>query len=116
MSISKWRLMAGAATASLCLVSAYSSHAATSWVNTHTQAIPLVQARLLGAVDPSTTMRVTVALQMQNAQALQDLVQQQATPNSPNFGKYITLAQLNASYAPSIHSVKAVHSYLAHYG
>ncbi len=113
MTISKWRLLAGAATASLCLASA--SNAAV-WVNTHTQAIPLVKAKLLGAVDPSTAMHVTVALQMQNAQALQNLVQQQATPNSPNFGKYITLAQFNASYAPSIDSVKAVHSYLAHYG
>ena len=116
MTISKWRLMAGAATVSLCLASANSSNALTTWVNTHTQAIPLVQAKLLGAVDPSTAMHITVALQMQNAQGLQDLVQQQATPNSPNFGKYITLAQFNASYAPSIDSVKVVHNYLARYG
>jgi len=116
MAISKRRLMMGVATASLCLASAHSSNASTSWVNTHTQAIPLVQAKSLGALDPSTPLRITVALQMQNAQALQNLVQEQATPNSPNFGKYITLAQFNATYAPSIDSVKAVHNYLARAG
>ena len=112
MAISKWRLMAGAATASLCLASAQSSYASTSWVTTHTQAIPLIQAKLLGAVDPAKAMSVTVALQMQNPQALQDLVQQQATPGSPNFSKYITPAQFNAGYAPSFASVNAVKKYL----
>ncbi|MGH7489072.1 MAG: hypothetical protein ACREMY_26235, partial [bacterium] len=66
MTISKWRLIAGAATASLCLASTHSSYASTGWVNTHTQAIPLVKAKLLGALNPATTMRVSVALQMQN--------------------------------------------------
>lgn len=109
MTISKWRLMAGAATASLCLAS--SSNAAV-WANTHTQAIPLVHAKLLGAVDPNQTMRITVALQMQNAQALQDLVQRQATQGSSDFNKYITPAQFNATYAPSTASVQAVSNYL----
>jgi subtilase family serine protease len=82
-------------------------------VNTHTQAIPLVKAKLLGPVDPAQTLRISVALQMQNAQALQSLVQQQATPGSSNFNKYITPAQFNASYAPSAASAKAVRNYLA---
>ena len=116
MSISKWRLMAGAATASLCLASAHSSNASTTWVNTHTQAIPLVQAKSLGALDPAKTLRVTVALPMQNAQALQGLVQEQATPGSPNFNRYITPAQFNAGYAPSWASVKAVSKYLTDAG
>jgi subtilase family serine protease len=58
-------------------------------------------------------MRVTVALQMQNTQALQSLVQSQATPGSSNFNKYLTPAQFDASYAPSDASVQAVSSYLA---
>ena len=113
MAISRWRLLAGAATASLCLASTQSSYALAGWANTHTQAIPLVKAKLLGALDPASTLRVTVALQMQNAQALQGLVQQQATPGSDNFNKYITPAQFNATYAPSSASVKAVSNYLA---
>lgn len=113
MAISRWRLLAGAATASLCLASMQSSDALVGWANTHTQAIPLVKAKLLGALDPASTLRVTVALQMQNTQALQNLVQQQATPGSANFNKYITPAQFNATYAPSSASVKAVSDYLA---
>src|ERR1700685_1790357 len=116
MVISRWRLLAGAATASLCLASANSSNATTAWVNTHTQAIPLVKAKLLGTLDPATPLRITVALQMQNTQALQTLVQQQATPGDPNFNKYITPAQFNATYAPSSASVNAVTSYLASAG
>ena len=112
----KWRLLAGAATASLCLASALSAHASTGWASTHTQAIPLVKAKLLGAVDPAQPMHIAVALQMQNAQALQNLVQQQATPGSSNFNKYITPAQFNATYAPSSASVAAVTSYLASAG
>ena len=58
-------------------------------------------------------MRVTVGLQMRNAQALQNLVQSQATPGSPDFNKYITPAQFVAGYAPTTVSVKAVSDYLA---
>lgn len=112
MAISKWRLMAGAATASLCLASLNSAGASTGWASTHSQAIPLVQAKPLGAVDPAKTMRITVALQMQNVQALQSLVLAQATPGSPSFNKYITPAEFNAAYAPSAASVKAVTKYL----
>lgn len=113
MSMSRWRLFAGAATACLCLASADPSNASIVWANTHTQAIPLVKAKLLGAVDPSQPLRVSVALQMQNQQALQDLVVQQATPGSANFNRYITPAQFDASYAPSQASVSAVQAYLA---
>jgi len=105
--------MAGAATAALCLASTSSAFASTGWASTHTQAIPLVKAALLGTVDPAKTMTVTVALQMRNAQALKDLVQSQATPGSPNFNKYITPAEFNVSYAPSQAAVQAVTTYLA---
>lgn len=116
MATCKWRLMAGAALASLCLASAQSSEAATGWAKTHTQAIPLVKATLLGALDPAQTLRITVALQMQNEQALQTLVQQQATPGSANFNKYITPAKFKALYAPTSASVRAVRQYLGRAG
>src|SRR4029077_16092341 len=101
MSMSRGRLLAGAATALLCLASTQSAIASTGWVNTHTQAIPLVKATPLGAAAPAQSLRIPVALQMPNAQALQSLVQDQATPGSPNFNKYITPAQFRTSYAPS---------------
>lgn len=112
MAICRWRLLAGAALGSLCLASAQSFAASTTWVNTHTQAIPLIKAKLLGPLNPAQTLRISVGLQMRNEQALQKLVQQQATPGSPNFSKYITPAQFNAGYAPSTASANAVRDYL----
>jgi len=113
MAISKWRLLAGAAAASLCLASTQPSFAATGWVNTHSQAIPLIKAKPLGALNPAQTLRIALSLQMRNAQSLQDLVVQQSTPGSANFDKYITPAQFAAGYAPSDAAVKAVTGYLA---
>lgn len=116
MASCKWRLLAGAAMASLCLVSSQSSDASTIWANTHTQAIPLIKATLLGALNPAQTLRVSVALRLPNAKALQDLVRQQATPGSPNFSKYITPAKFNALYAPHDASANAVRQYLSSAG
>lgn len=116
MSSSKWRLLAGAATASLCLTAATYSDASTTWVNTHTQAIPLVKATSLGALNSSQKLRISVALTMQNAQDLQDLVQQQATPGSQNYDTYITPSQFNATYAPTTSAANAVHAYLKNAG
>jgi subtilase family serine protease len=61
-------------------------------------------------------MRISVALQMQNAQQLKDLVQSQGTPGSVNYGTTITPAQFNATYAPSAASVSAVQNYLSSNG
>jgi subtilase family serine protease len=113
MTASKWRLLTGAATASLCLAATHASDASTTWVNTHTQAIPLIKATPLGALNAKQTLHISVAMQMQNAQALQDLVQQQATPGSANYDTYITPRQFKAAYAPSAASVKAVEKYLS---
>jgi len=89
---------------------------ATTWVATHTQAIPLIDATSQGALAPATSMRIAVALQMQNAAALQNLVQEQNTPGSPYYGTVITPAQFNATYAPSAASVAAVKNYLSSSG
>ncbi len=106
------RLLAGAAMVSLCLMSANSSDASTVWANTHTQAIVLAKATSLSALDPAKTLRITVALQMQNRQDLENLVRQQATPGSASYNTHITPAQFNATYAPNLASVQAVKNYL----
>jgi subtilase family serine protease len=86
---------------------------ATTWVNTATQAIPLVNATSLGDLDPATSMRIAVALKMPNAAALKSLVQAQNTPGSPSYGTAITPAQFRTTYAPSGAAVNAVRNYLA---
>jgi len=110
------RLMAGALSAFFCLISTGAADAATTWANTSTQAIPLVQATPLGAVAPATSMRITVALKMQNAQRLANLVAQENTIGSPYYGTAITPAQFNATYAPSAASVSQVENYLTQQG
>src|SRR5215471_16234913 len=108
------RLTPGALSVLLYMASGAAADAA--WVNTSTQAIPLVQATSLGALSPSTTLTIAVALQMQNAAALRNLVQQQNTVGSPYYNTTITPADFNATYAPSAASASAVQNYLAQSG
>jgi pseudomonalisin len=108
------RRMPSAMLAFLCALPVTAAHA--GWVNTHTQAIPLVQATPLGAVAPSSQMRISVALQMQNAQALRNLVQQQNTFGSAYYNTSIAPADFNATYAPSTASVAQVQNYLTQAG
>jgi len=104
--------LSGAMVSLACFAPLASADAATSWVNTATQAIPLVNATSLGALKPATVMRVSVALQMQNAAALKSLVQAQNTPGSASFHKFLKPAQFNATYAPSNAAVGLVTTYL----
>ena len=106
------RLMQSALSAAFCLSTMTAAGAATSWVNTATQAIPLVQATPLGALPATTSVRVAVALKMQNAQALANLVKDENTVGSASYNTFITPQQFNATYAPSTSSVSAVESYL----
>ena len=106
----KRTLCAGAAIAALNALSV--AQAATNWSATATQALPLVQATDLGALDPATNLRIAVALKMQNQDALKQLVQSQNDPASPSYGTTITPGDFNATYAPSAASVAAVVNYL----
>jgi len=116
MTFLRRRVTSSAMSAFLCLAFGTAAHAATSWTNTHTQAIPLVQATSLGAINPTTQLHISVALQMQNAAALRTLVQQENTPGSPSYNTAITPDQFNATYAPSTTSAAAVENYLTQSG
>jgi len=85
---------------------------AQTWNNTATAAIPLIQATDLGALATNTPMRITVALKLPNAAAVQNLLKAQNTPGSPQYRTKLTPAQFNAQYAPSAASVGAVTQYL----
>jgi|HubBroStandDraft_6_1064221.scaffolds.fasta_scaffold54090_1 pseudomonalisin len=113
MSI-KSRFCGTVAAALACLAPVAAS--ATTWVSTHTQAIPLINATSQGALAPATPIRIAVALQLQNTAALQNLVQAQNTPGSQYYGTVITPAQFNATYAPSPAAVAAVKKYLSSMG
>lgn len=116
MNSAPGRLVAGALSALFCLISTTAADATTNWISTATQAIPLAQATPIGTVNPSSSMRIAVALKMQNAQALANLVGQQNTIGSPYYDTVITPAQFNTTYAPSSSSVTQVTNYLAQSG
>ncbi len=107
------RLLLGVVSTLAFLISSNHANATTTWVNTRTQAIPLVKAKALGPVSSTQQMTITVALKMRGAKALRQLVKQQATPGSPNYRVFLTPAQFNATYAPSANAVRVVRNYLA---
>src|ERR1700722_1587781 len=104
--------LSGAMFSLACLAPLASADAATSWIATATKAIPLVNAVSLGALNPATSMRISLALQMQNAAALKSLVQAQNTRGSSSFHKFLTPAQFDRTYAPGNAAVDLVTTYL----
>jgi len=65
-----------------------------------------------GALDPSTTITVTVWLQLHNEQQLDKLVQQQSTKGNANYHKWLTQSQFDATYSPTAQEVNAIGNYL----
>lgn len=89
---------------------------AGGWAATGTQALPLVEATSLGALDPWTPMHIAVALALPDTAGLRSLVQAQNTPGSGVYGTVLTPDAFAANYAPSAASAAAVTSYLASAG
>src|SRR5215470_555936 len=70
-------------------------------------------AKDLGATNPSAVISVTVWLNLQNENKLDQLVKQQYQKGSGNYHKWITQDQFNASFGPSAQSVKSVQNFLS---
>lgn len=66
----------------------------------------------LGAMDPSTVISVTVWLNMQNQNKLDQLVQQQYHKGSSSYHNWITQDEFNASFGPTSQEVKSVQNFL----
>jgi pseudomonalisin len=101
-----------------CLALLSPASAAPAWMPTATQgAGPLLaNAADLGAVPPSTPLRIVVALTMNDAAGLKQLIHDQNTPGNPRYGTRLTPAQFLAGYAPTSAAVQAVTAYLADAG
>lgn len=74
------------------------------------------KAKDLGAVDPSTVISVTAWLKLHNENQLDNLAQQLNQKGSPNFHKWLTQAQFDASFSPTAQEVKAVQNFLSAHG
>jgi subtilase family serine protease len=70
----------------------------------------------LGSVDPSSVISVTAWLKLRNEGKLDQLAQSQKQKGSPNYQKWITQAQFNASFSPTAQEVKAVQNFLTAHG
>lgn len=66
----------------------------------------------LGAMDPSTVISVTVWLDLQNQNKLDQLVQQQYHKGSSSYHKWITQDEFNAGFGPTSQEVKSVQNFL----
>jgi subtilase family serine protease len=65
-----------------------------------------------GPVDPASVLTVNVWLKLHNEKQLDQLLEGQKSKDSPNYHRWITQSQFNASYAPTAQEVNAVSNFL----
>ena len=90
----------------------------------HAQAAPVAnntpgfikKAADLGPVDPNTVITVTAWLKLHNEAQLDTLVQGLHKKGSPNYHKWITQDQFNASFGPTSQEVNSVQNFLSSHG
>lgn len=63
--------------------------------------------------DPEITLPLSIALVQSNIHSLEDYLLDIADPDSPNYGKHWTPAQVRNTFRPSQESVDVVHTWLA---
>lgn len=66
--------------------------------------------------DPSSSIVLQVALAQQNIDELEWRLAAVSTPNSPSYGRYLDLGEINEIFAPSNASYAAVESWLKSHG
>lgn len=91
------------------------AHAAGTWVNTATQAVPMKNV-LASPLAAQQQIHVVVGLKGRNKAQLDALVAAIGNPKSAQFGHTITAEQFNATYAPTASESQAVVSYLQSMG
>ncbi|KAH9858769.1 subtilisin-like protein [Lenzites betulinus] len=63
--------------------------------------------------DPGATLPLSIALAQSNIHSLEDYLLDIADPESPNYGKHWTPAQVREKFRPSQESIDVVHAWLA---
>ncbi|XP_053163655.1 LOW QUALITY PROTEIN: tripeptidyl-peptidase 1 [Hemicordylus capensis] len=67
---------------------------------------------LVGRVAPSEPLTLTFALRQKNVGQLAELVQQVSAPDSPQYGRFLSLAEVRALVRPSALTLDTVHKWL----
>src|SRR5664279_3852892 len=76
----------------------------------------LGQATAQGAVAKSSQVKFGLLLKMRNQPGAEAAIAALTTPGSASYGKWLTNAQFNATYAPAASDVAAVKSWLGSQG
>ncbi|HEY5444826.1 MAG TPA: protease pro-enzyme activation domain-containing protein, partial [Pyrinomonadaceae bacterium] len=98
---------------SIALSAALNAHAAPVANNTPGF---IKKAADLGPVDPNTVITATAWLKLHNEAQLDTLVQGLHKKGSPNYHKWITQDQFNASFGPTSQEVNSVQNFLRSHG
>ncbi len=77
-------------------------------------AAPAVQS--LGLENPNKVMTITVSLNLRNQAQLNALTKEIQTKGSPQYHKFLTMAQFASQYAPTVASALAVKNFLTSQG
>ncbi|XP_054829079.1 tripeptidyl-peptidase 1 [Eublepharis macularius] len=72
--------------------------------------------RHVGRVGPSEQLSLTFALRQRNVERLAELVRRVSSPDSPDYGHFLTLAEVQALVKPSSLALNTVHKWLETYG
>jgi len=108
------KLMGLVALGSLALAGAVPARAV---MTTSGEVAPWVaRAEKAGPVENSKTIGITVYLSFRNETELERLIKAQATPGSPEYGRFLTSAQFHARFAPTKSDVDAVRASLEKQG
>jgi pseudomonalisin len=86
--------------------------AASGFVPTATRALPMSNARALGALPASTPLSVSVVLSVRHPKYLASLAKATSTPGSASFGHFLTPAEVAARFAPSAATAGTVAAWL----
>ncbi|MCL6443066.1 MAG: S53 family peptidase [Alicyclobacillus sp.] len=76
----------------------------------------LQKATVFGNTPPDTPVTVSIVLRTTNESRLQQLIQSQSTPGSPNFRQFLSVAQFAHDYGQSPAVIHAITSYLNRFG
>jgi len=108
------RLMGLVALGSLVAAASVPAHA--KMTNAGEVAPWVARAEKAGPVEDSKTIGITVYLSFRNETELERLIKAQATPGSPEYGRFLTSAQFHARFAPTKSDVDAVRASLEKQG
>ncbi|MCL6452658.1 MAG: S53 family peptidase [Alicyclobacillus sp.] len=76
----------------------------------------LQQSSVFGNTPADTPVTVSIILRAQHEDQLQQLIQSQSTPGSPNFRRFLSVKQFAEQFGQPTAVIQAITAYLAHFG